>query len=147
MAIVLCLEHWRIYAESCSALTIYTDHKNLVNFTTTKTLNRRQVRWSEMLGQYKFKVVYTPGKDNGRADALSRRPDIAGTKEVINTAILKVNSDGSLGPAHEINALLTVRTYQKNCRTQLFDNTTMTLYTVTLVSPERWNSLDATTSF
>jgi hypothetical protein len=109
MAIVSCLEHWRIYAESCSALTIYTDHKNLVNFTTTKTLNRRQVRWSEMLGQYKFKVVYTPGKDNGRADALSRRPDIAGTKEVINTAILKVNSDGSLGPAHEINALLTVR--------------------------------------
>jgi hypothetical protein len=109
MAIVLCLEHWRIYAESCSALTIYTDYKNLVNFTTTKTLNRRQVRWSEMLGQYKFKVVYTPGKDNGRADALSRRPDIAGTKEIINTAILKVNSDGSLGPAHEINALLTVR--------------------------------------
>jgi hypothetical protein len=63
----------------------------------------------EKLGQYKFKVVYTPGKDNGRADALSRRPDIAGTKETINTAILKINSDGSLGPAHEINALLIVR--------------------------------------
>jgi hypothetical protein len=53
--------------------------------------------------------VYTPGKDNGRADALSRRLDIAGTKEITNTAILKVNSDRSLGPAHEINALLTVR--------------------------------------
>jgi hypothetical protein len=44
-----------------------------------------------MLGQYKFKIVYTLGKDNGRADALSRRHDIAGTKEIIDTAILKVN--------------------------------------------------------
>jgi hypothetical protein len=52
--------------------------------------------------------VYTLGKDNSKADALSRRLDIAGTKEIINTAILKVNSNGSLGPAHEINALLIV---------------------------------------
>jgi hypothetical protein len=50
LAIVVALEHWRIYAESCSDLTIFTDHKNLTTFTTTKTLNRRQVRWSEMLG-------------------------------------------------------------------------------------------------
>lgn len=42
LAIVACLQHWRIYAESCSELTIYTDHKNLVHFTTTKVLNRRQ---------------------------------------------------------------------------------------------------------
>ncbi|KAI1686157.1 reverse transcriptase [Pyrenophora tritici-repentis] len=74
LAIVACLQHWRVYAESCSELTIYTDHKNLVNFTTTKVLNRRQVRWSELLGQYKFKIVYTPGKENGRADALSHSP-------------------------------------------------------------------------
>jgi hypothetical protein len=53
--------------------------------------------------------VYTLGKDNGRADALSRRTDIAGTKEIINTAILKVNNNGSLGLAYEINTLLTVR--------------------------------------
>jgi hypothetical protein len=39
LAIVSALKHWRIYAESCSDLTIYTDHKNLVYFTTTKVLN------------------------------------------------------------------------------------------------------------
>jgi hypothetical protein len=50
LAIVVALEHWRIYAESCSDLTVFSDHKNLVNFTTTKTLNRRQVRWLETLG-------------------------------------------------------------------------------------------------
>jgi transposase InsO family protein len=60
------------------------------------------------LGQYKFKILYTPGKDNGRADALSRRSDIAGTKEIISTAILKVNPDGSLGPSQTLNNLLTI---------------------------------------
>ena len=105
LAIVVALEHWRIYAESCSDLTVFSDHKNLTTFTTTKVLNRRQVRWSEMLGQYKFKIVYTPGKDNGRADALSRRSDIAGTKTINNSSILKVQDDGSLGPAKYINNL------------------------------------------
>jgi hypothetical protein len=81
----------------------------LVNFTTTKILNQRQVRWLEMLGQYKFKIVYTPGKDNGRADALSRRHDIAGTKEIVDTAILKVNNNRTLGLARTLNALLTIK--------------------------------------
>ena len=52
--------------------------------------------------------MYTPGKDNGRADALSRRHDIAGTKSITDTAILKVNDDGSLGPAKTLNSILRV---------------------------------------
>jgi hypothetical protein len=39
LAIILALEYWRVYAESCLELTIYTDYKNLVYFTTTKVLN------------------------------------------------------------------------------------------------------------
>lgn len=113
LAIVSALEHWRIYAQSCSELTIYTDHKNLVQFTTTKTLNRRQVRWSELLGQYKFKILYTPGKDNGRADALSRRSDLAGTKTINEFAILGKNADGSLGPSQQINNTMLVRQEQR----------------------------------
>jgi hypothetical protein len=108
LAIVAALQHWRIYAESCSDLTIYTDHKNLVQFTTTKVLNRRQVRWSELLGQYKFKILYTPGKDNGRADALSRRSDLAGTKTINEHAILGINQDGTLGPAQQVNNIFKV---------------------------------------
>ena len=72
LAIVVALQHWRTYVEGSPKTTIFTDHKNLLSFTTTKVLNRRQVRWSELLGQYKFEIKYTPGKDNGRADALSR---------------------------------------------------------------------------
>ena len=73
LAVVYSLQHQRVYAESYSELTIFTDHKNLVGFTTIKELNRRQVRWSELLRQYKFKIQYTLGKDNRRVDALSRR--------------------------------------------------------------------------
>jgi transposase InsO family protein len=105
LAVVVALEHWRIYAESCSKLTIFSDHKNLLSFTTTKLLNRRQVRWAELIGQYKFRIEYTPGKDNGRADALSRRTDIAGSKKITSSAILQVNTDGSLGPKRTINNL------------------------------------------
>ena len=71
LAVVNTLEHWRVYVESSSELTILTDHKNLTMFTTTKKLNRQQVRWAELLGQHKFKILYTPGQDNRRADALS----------------------------------------------------------------------------
>jgi transposase InsO family protein len=108
LAVVVALEHWRVYAESCSDLTILSDHKNLVTFTTTKTLGRRQVRWSEMLGQHKFKIVHIKGKDNGRADALSRRSDIAGTKEIVKSTILKQYGDGSLGPARYVNNIFKI---------------------------------------
>jgi hypothetical protein len=53
--------------------------------------------------------VYTLEKDNGRADALSRRHDIAETKEIIDTAILKVNNNRTLGLARTLNALLTIK--------------------------------------
>ena len=73
LAVVNILEHWRVYTESSSELTILTDHKNLTMFTITKKLNRQQVRWTELLGQHKFKILYTPGQDNRRADTLSQQ--------------------------------------------------------------------------
>jgi transposase InsO family protein len=109
LAIVAALQHWRVYAEGAPSLTILTDHKNLLTFTTTKVLNRRQVRWSELLGQYKFKIQYTPGKDNGRADALSRRIDYMEGKEAIIHSILQTNKDGTLSArTHEFNAVLRI---------------------------------------
>jgi hypothetical protein len=56
--------------------------------------------------------VYTLEKDNSRADALSRRHNIARTKEIINTAILKVNKDRLLGLAKTLNLLIKI-TYDK----------------------------------
>jgi len=65
LAIVAALRHWRVYCEGATGLTIYSDHKNLQYFTTTKELSRRQCRWSELLGQYKFDIVYIQEKTMG----------------------------------------------------------------------------------
>lgn len=109
LAIVAALRHWRVYCEGATGLTIYSDHKNLQYFTTTKELSRRQCRWSELLGQYKFDIIYTPGRDNGRADALSRRSDYMEGHEPTQQRILKVNKDGSLSAnSKEFNLVMRV---------------------------------------
>jgi len=43
LAIVAFLELWRVYIEELPKLTILTNHKNLVHFTTIKQLNKRQI--------------------------------------------------------------------------------------------------------
>ncbi|KAI0992537.1 hypothetical protein K3495_g15648 [Podosphaera aphanis] len=40
---------------------------------TTKELSRRQVRWSEFLSQFDFVIKFRSGKDNIKADLLTRR--------------------------------------------------------------------------
>ena len=56
-------------------ITVYTNHKNLQSFLTTKLWNQRQIRWAQQLANYNFKIVYRPGKRGGKPDALSRRPE------------------------------------------------------------------------
>jgi hypothetical protein len=76
LAIVRCFEEWRPELEGTpSPVKVITDHKNLEYFTTTKLLNRRQARWSEFLSRFNFKIVYRPGKQGGKPDALTRRSE------------------------------------------------------------------------
>jgi len=75
MAIIKALEEWRPECEGAAyPLQLITDHKNLEYFMTKKLLNRRQARWSEFSTRFDFEIVYRPGKLNGKADALTRRP-------------------------------------------------------------------------
>ena len=77
LAIVDAFEEWRAYLEgSRHPIMIYSDHKNLSYFTTTKKLNRQQVRWAELLASYNFQIHYWKGSENGQADALSQRSDL-----------------------------------------------------------------------
>jgi hypothetical protein len=106
LAIVASLQHFRIYAAGAKNLVVYSDYKNLTTFLTTKELTRREARWSEILGEYDFKIVYTLGKDNGRADAVSRRSDYMESKEIFNHNILRKNPDGTLSPnVQEFNSI------------------------------------------
>ena len=78
LAIVAALKEWEHMLKSCQGeFTVYTDHKNLEYFATTKVLSRRQARWAEFLAEFWFKVVYRPGLLNTKADVLSRRRDYA----------------------------------------------------------------------
>ena len=76
LAIVSAFKEWRRYLEGAEhPILVFSDHKNLEYFTTTKVLNRRQARWAQELAGYDFKIVYRPGNLNGKPDALSRRPE------------------------------------------------------------------------
>jgi len=78
LAIVTAFKEWRAYLEGAAhPITVYTDHRNLEYFTETKVLNRRQARWSELLANYNFTIVYRPGKTMGKPDAMSRRHDLS----------------------------------------------------------------------
>ncbi|MCU1441842.1 MAG: hypothetical protein JWP85_2839, partial [Rhodoglobus sp.] len=76
LGIVSAFKQWRHYLEGPNqTVLVYTDHRNLEYFSTTKNLNRRQARWAESMAEFDFKIIYRPGTKNGKADALSRRPE------------------------------------------------------------------------
>ena len=73
LAIVRCLEEWDAELRSVEKFEIRSDHKNLEYFMTVRKLTERQMRWSLILSRYNFTISYLKGKENVRADALSRR--------------------------------------------------------------------------
>ncbi|KAF4306721.1 hypothetical protein GTA08_BOTSDO05973 [Botryosphaeria dothidea] len=97
LAIVSAFKQWRHYLEGASyQVVVHCDHQNLTRFTTTKELNRRQVRWSEEMASYDFKITHRKGVDNAAADALSRRVDYMEGRIEPHPAVFAVDSDGSL---------------------------------------------------
>jgi hypothetical protein len=76
LAIIWALEDWRHFLEGLpESFEICTDHHNLVWWTTTQDLSRRQARWALRLSRFNFKITPKPGSSMGKADALSRRSD------------------------------------------------------------------------
>ena len=76
LAIMRALEEWRHFLEGAQLqFEIWTDHKNLEYFRTSKKLNRRQAQWSLYLSRFDFTLHHRPGQSMGKADMLSRRSD------------------------------------------------------------------------
>ncbi len=74
LVIVKSFETWRpelIDAEK--DIKVLTNHRNLEYFIITKNLNRRQIRWAEMLFEYEFKIMYRSEKQGEKSDSLTRR--------------------------------------------------------------------------
>ena len=74
LAIVCALREWRHYLHG-QPFTVLTDHGPLKHFDSQPHLSPRQVRWSQFLAEFDFKIEPVKGKKNVVADALSRRKD------------------------------------------------------------------------
>jgi hypothetical protein len=76
LAIVDCFKAWQRYLEGLLYMVqVFTDHKDLEYFMTTKVLNRRQAHWAQELASMDFKIFYRKGTSNGKPDTLSRYPE------------------------------------------------------------------------
>ena len=77
LAIVEVFKKWRHYLEgTATPIDVITDHKNLTYFCSSKTLMRRQARWSEFLSQFNLIIKFRPGRLGKKPDALTRHWDV-----------------------------------------------------------------------
>lgn len=75
LAIIKAFEEWKPeLAGTATPVEVFTDHRSLEYFMTTKQLNRRQARWAEFLSEFHFIIKYRPGKQGTKPDSLTRRP-------------------------------------------------------------------------
>ena len=126
LAIVSAMQHWRHYLEGAKhTVTIFTDHKNLEVFMSSKVLNRRQARWAELLAGYDFVLAHIPGSTNP-ADGPSRRPDYAeGQDPPVGTLLppsafpqpRQTSSIAAVG--YRVSASLSVFTPETSLRTRM----------------------------
>ena len=82
LAIKVAFDVWRHYLEGAPhRITVYSDHKGLETLADHKLVDQRRARWSLTFKRFDFVINYRPGKENGLADALSRRPDYKPSEE------------------------------------------------------------------
>ena len=76
LAVVHALKIWKHYLLGNEFL-VKTDHQSLKYFKTQRHLQEKHARWENFLSMFHFQIMYTPGKHNVVADALSRVPRIS----------------------------------------------------------------------
>jgi hypothetical protein len=78
LAIIRSFEHLRIYLEATpETVTVFTNHQNLEYWKESRTFNCCHTQWHLLLSDFNFQIVYQPGKQSGKPDALSRCSDHA----------------------------------------------------------------------
>lgn len=97
LAIVNAFKEFRHYLMgSKHKIKVYTDHKNISHFATTQELNGRQLRYAEYLSEFDYVIIHRKGSENGRADAISRRPDLEEAKIQHTGQLFRQTPEGHL---------------------------------------------------
>ncbi|QRW15631.1 Retrotransposable element Tf2 protein [Rhizoctonia solani] len=109
LAVIRAFKEWRHLLEGSELpVQVLTDHKNLEHFSTSQSLNKRQIQWANFLVDYNFQIIYRPGAQNKKADILSRQYDLVPLEGgVENQVLLKPELFiASITPDQEINDLI-----------------------------------------
>jgi Reverse transcriptase (RNA-dependent DNA polymerase)/RNase H-like domain found in reverse transcriptase/Integrase zinc binding domain/Integrase core domain/Retroviral aspartyl protease len=83
-------QKWHYLLRNNTKNIFYTDHANLRSLATKTELKGKFLRWYQNMEENinSFEIVYTPGKLNIVADALSRRSDHLETLSVLTLSVL-----------------------------------------------------------
>ena len=77
LAIIEATEAWRHYLEATPyAFEIYMDHHNLMYFTKSQNLSKRQAHWQMWMTRFKYSLIYKKGIQMHVADPLSRTKQV-----------------------------------------------------------------------
>ena len=96
LAIIQAIKEFKHYMLGTKfPVKVYTDHQNIAYFATTHELSKRQVRYAEFLSDYDIEIIHRKGSENGRADALSRRPDYETEQPKAKGQLLQKNKAGN----------------------------------------------------
>ncbi|KAF8748329.1 hypothetical protein RHS01_10931 [Rhizoctonia solani] len=80
LAIICSFEYWQIFLEgTLHPITMFTNHRNLEYWKESRTFNQCHAQWHLLLARYNFQIVYCPGKQSGKPDALSCQSNHANT--------------------------------------------------------------------
>ncbi|KAN0022925.1 hypothetical protein ACTFIU_005666 [Dictyostelium citrinum] len=93
LAVVECVKYFKSYING-RKVTIITDHQPLKYILTGKFTDRI-VKWSMLLQEVDFQIVYRPGKENFLADTLSRYPSGNGGSLDLDIPVYTVTSVSS----------------------------------------------------
>ena len=73
LAIIKATEAWHHYLEATPyAFKIHMDHNNLLYFTKSQNLSKRQARWQQWMTRFSYQLIYKKGSQMHVADPLSR---------------------------------------------------------------------------
>ena len=91
LAVYEWIRYWRPYLWG-RACKVYTDHSPLKGIKTKKDITGRLTNMILKLQEYEYELIYTPGRTNYVADALSRTP--IATKEMLGGIVASVMAEG-----------------------------------------------------